>query len=234
MSRPPVFHRLAVFFETCHDADHGYSLRHSGSNGVVNLLGDALFRSQTVYEEVDATLGVEVTDGFFGGIFIPESGDIINIECMSVDVHPVCGRCQCTRVHVGTERCVFAPEDQIHEGADTQSSASKDDNNVHPVALCLQKKKKDRMNDTASKPHRGETCARKEILTLSTGMGIVGDLGSNGLNPRNRLNTGVSLKSLVGAKNLLDAILDAGGLEHNTQLGLVESWFGAQQRRSGL
>lgn len=58
--------------------------------------------------------------------------------------------------------------------------------------------------------HTGWNGARKETLTLSTGMGIVGDLGSNRFNPRNRLNTGVSLKSLVGAKNLVDAILEAG------------------------
>ena len=42
-------------------------------------------------------------------------------------------------------------------------------------------------------------------------MGIVGALVSNGFNPRNRLKTGVSLKSLLGTKNLLDAILEAGG-----------------------
>ena len=42
-------------------------------------------------------------------------------------------------------------------------------------------------------------------------MGIVGVLVSNGFIPRNRLNTGFSLKSLVGVKNLLDAILEAGG-----------------------
>lgn len=41
-------------------------------------------------------------------------------------------------------------------------------------------------------------------------MGIAGGLVSNGFIPRNRLNTGFSLKSL-GLKNLLDAILEAGG-----------------------
>jgi hypothetical protein len=50
-------------------------------------------------------------------------------------------------------------------------------------------------------------------------MGIAGDLVSNGFIPRNRLNTGFSLKSLVGVKNfkLLDAILEAGG--HTRWLG---------------
>ena len=46
---------------------------------------------------------------------------------------------------------------------------------------------------------------------MFTGTGIVGALVSNGFNPRNRLNTGVSLKSLLGTKNLLDAILETGG-----------------------
>lgn len=50
-------------------------------------------------------------------------------------------------------------------------------------------------------------------------MGMVGDLVSNGFNPRNRLNTGVSLKSLPGAKNLLDAILKAGCGETHAVVG---------------
>lgn len=64
----------------------------------------------------------------------------------------------------------------------------------------------------------GKTCS-KGGLTLSTGMGMVGDLVSNGFNPRNRLNTGVSLKSLLGAKNLLDAILKAGCGETHAVVG---------------
>lgn len=47
-------------------------------------------------------------------------------------------------------------------------------------------------------------------------MGTACGLVSNGFNPRNRLNTGVWLKSLVlvGAKNLVDAIL--GGRKGGT------------------
>lgn len=60
------------------------------------------------------------------------------------------------------------------------------------------------MNDTPPKIRQGK-------LTLFTGIGNIGDLVSNGFNPRNRLNIGVSLKSLVGTKNLLDAILEGGG-----------------------
>ena len=129
-----------MFLETCDDADHGHSLRHSGSNGAVNFLGDAFLWSQTVHEEVDTTLGVEVADGLFRGIVVPESGNVINIERVSVDVHPIRGRCQRAGVHVGAERCVLATEDQVHEGADTHASASKDDNDVHPVALFEQRK----------------------------------------------------------------------------------------------
>lgn len=126
---------MAMLFERCDDADHGYPLRHSGANGVEDLLGDAFLGSQTVYEEVYAPLGVEVADGLFGDKFVPESRDVINIERMSVDVHPICGWCQRARVHVGAERCVLATEDEIDEGADAHASASKDDNNVHSVAL---------------------------------------------------------------------------------------------------
>lgn len=45
---------------------------------------------------------------------------------------------------------------------------------------------------------------------MSTGMGIVGDLASNGFkfNPRSRAKTGVSVvKSLVDTKSLFEAIL---------------------------
>lgn len=162
-ARPPVLHRHAVLLETRHDADHGYSLRHGRSNGVVNFLGDAFLWSQTVYEEVDTAFGVELADGLFRGVVVPESGHIINIERVSVDVHPIRGWRQRAGVHVGTERCVFATEDQIYEGADAHAGASKDDDDVHAVALVEKKKKekKSRLNDTFLKRPR-ENRAREE------------------------------------------------------------------------
>lgn len=67
------------------------------------------------------------------------------------------------------------------------------------------------MDDWSFERAERELGSKRKELTLSTGMGIVGDLGSNGFRTRNRVNTGVSLKSLVGAKNLLDAISWGGG-----------------------
>lgn len=87
------------------------------------------------------------------------------------------------------------------------------------------------MDDWSFERAERELGSKRKELTLSTGMGIVGDLGSNGFRTRNRVNTGVSLKSLVGAKNLLDAI--SWGGEHTHAVGVRRSVLSFGARTAG-